>query len=82
MGFCSELHWATYCEPHPDSEYMKRREQEYLETEKRLEAHFWEVECQAWPIDMKERAAGQSKMREGSPEDTGNSRSQKAVCVG
>ena len=55
MAVMAELHWATYYEPRPDSEYMKRREQEYLETEKRHEAHFWEVECQAWPIDMKEK---------------------------
>ncbi len=55
MAVMAELDWATYCEPRPDSEYMKRREQEYLETEKRHEAHFWEVECQAWPIDLKEK---------------------------
>ena len=81
MGFCSELHWATYCEPHPDSEYMKKREQEYLETEKRLEAYFWEVQCQAWPIDMKEKELLVKAICERRPEDMGNSRSQNHSCT-
>lgn len=51
MGYCSELHAAIYIEPRADSEYYRRLEEE----ERELEAHFWEVQCQPWPIDMKEK---------------------------
>jgi hypothetical protein len=55
MGYCSELHAQIYIEPSSNSEYAKQMEQEYWETEKRRAAYFWEVQCQAWPIDMKEK---------------------------
>ncbi len=55
MGICSELHAAIYIEPSSNSEYAKQMEQEYWETEKKREAYFWEVQCQPWPIDMKEK---------------------------
>jgi hypothetical protein len=51
MGYCSELDAAIYIEPPADSEYYRRLEEEVRE----LEAYFWEVQCQAWPIDMKEK---------------------------
>ena len=51
MGYCSELHAAIYIEPRADSEYYRRLEEE----ERELEAHFWEVQCEAWPIDIKEK---------------------------
>ncbi len=51
MGYCSELHAAIYIEPRADSEYYRRLEEE----ERELEAHFRKVQCQAWPIDMKEK---------------------------
>ncbi len=55
MGYCSELDAAIYIEPSSNSELAKQMEQEYWETEKKHEAYFWEVQCQAWPIDLKEK---------------------------
>jgi hypothetical protein len=55
MGICSELHAQIYVEPSSDSELAKQMEKEYWETEKKHAAYFWEVECQPWPIDFKEK---------------------------
>jgi len=55
MGYMSELHFELFIEPGPDSEYAKWCRQQYLEEEKESEAHFWEVECEACPIDQKEK---------------------------
>lgn len=55
MGYMSELHFELFIEPGPDSEYAKWCHQQYLEEEKEREASFWEIECEACPIDQKEK---------------------------
>lgn len=55
MGFTAELHWEIFAEPGPESVFCREEERKYLEEEKELETLFWEVECTARPIDLKEK---------------------------
>lgn len=55
MGIMSRLHWKLFCEPAPESEYSKMVEQEERQMERERETLYWEVDCEACPIDLKEK---------------------------
>ena len=60
MGLMSRLHWQTFCEPEPESEYPRMVGQEDLEEEIERQARLTETKEKARVVREKCARAAQS----------------------